>query len=134
MVELPRKPVKAETQNPKKLLIYGRPKVGKSSLMAGLENNLNIDLEEGHIHIESLRVPANSLEDLIEVGKAIKAENEKEGKKIYKYITLDPVGKLEDYAWHLALRNYKNSLVGKNFQGDVNAFRQLPKGAGYPLN
>lgn len=132
MIELPRKVVKSESQNPKKLLIYGRPKIGKSSLIAGLENNLSIDLEKGHTYLDSMRVEANSLEELIEIGKSIKASNDKEGKNIYKYISLDPIGKLEDYAWTLALKNYKNSLVGKNFAGDTNAFKQLPKGAGYP--
>lgn len=133
MIELPRKPVKAESQNPRKLLIFGPPKRGKSSLLAGLEGNLNIDLEKGSSHLNSVRVEANSLEELIDVGKSIKAANEKEGKKIYTSISIDTVSKFEDLAWQLAHKNYKNTLVGKNFAGDVNALKQLAKGAGYPL-
>lgn len=133
-IVLPREAVKAETQNPRKLLIYGRPKIGKSTILSGLPGNLIVDLEKGHIHLDSMKIEANSLEELIEVGKAIQVENKKEGKKVYPYISIDPVSKLEDYSWHFALKNYKSSLVGKNFQGDVNAFKQLPKGAGYPLN
>lgn len=133
MIELPRKPVPAETQSPRKILIFGPPKIGKTSLLCGLEGNLNIDLERGSSSQEMVRIEANSLEELIEVGKAIKVQNEKEGKKIYNSISLDTVSKLEEYSWQLATKNYKNSLVGKNFTGDSNALKQLPKGAGYPL-
>lgn len=125
--------MKADTQNPRKLLIFGKPKIGKSSLLAGLEGNLNIDLEKGSSHLTSVRTEANNLEELIEVGKAIKALNEKEGKKIYKSISIDTVSKFEEMAWQLALKNYKSTLVGKNFTGDSNALKQLAKGAGYPL-
>lgn len=131
---LPRKIVKAESQNPRKLLIFGRPKVGKSSLLAGLDGNLNIDLEKGSSHLDSVRIEANSLEELIDIGKEIKAQNEKEKKKIYTSISIDTVSKFEELAWQLALKNYKNTLVGKNFTGDSNALKQLAKGAGYPLN
>ena len=130
---LPRKPVKAESQNPRKLLIFSAPKRGKTSLLAGLKGNLNIDLEKGSSKLDMVKIEANSLEELIDVGKAIKAENEKEGTKIYNSISLDTLTKFEDLAWQLALRNYKTSLIGKNFAGDTNAFKQLPKGAGYPL-
>lgn len=132
-VTLPRKAVKAESQNPRKLLIFSAPKRGKTSLLAGLKDNLNIDLEKGSIMLDMVKVEANSLEELIEIGKAIKVENEKEGKKIYNSISIDTLTKFEELAWQLALKNYKNSLIGKNFQGDINAFRQMPKGAGYPL-
>lgn len=131
-ITLPREAVKAATQNPRKLLIFGRPKGGKSSLLAGLEGNLNIDLEKGSAHLNSVRIEANSLEELIEIGRSIKATNEKEGKKIYKSISIDTVSKFEELAWQLALQNYKKTLVGKNFTGDANALKQLAKGAGYP--
>lgn len=133
MIELPREPIPAETLNPKKLLIYGKPKVGKTTLLSGLPNNLIIDLEHGSVGLNNMRVSADSLEDLLTIGKAIKAKNTEEGKNIYRFITIDTLTKFEDYAWQLATQNYKNSLVGRNFTGDSNALKQLPKGAGYPL-
>lgn len=128
---LPRKVVKAGSQNPRKLLIFSKPKTGKTQLLAGLENCLILDLETGSDYIDALKIQANSLEELIEVGKSIKAENEKENKKIYKYIAIDTITRMEQYAWELGLQNYKKSLIGKNFSGDVHAFKQLPKGAAY---
>ncbi len=133
MIELPREKIKAVKAGPKKLLIVGRPKIGKTTLLAGLEGNLNIDLENSSDDVDMMKINVSNLEDLIELGKKIKATNEKEGKKIYKSISIDTLTKFEEIAWQLALRNYKATLVGKNFQGDSNALKQLPKGAGYPL-
>lgn len=42
-VELPLKPVKAATQSPKELIIFSKPKVGKTTLLAQLENCLILD-------------------------------------------------------------------------------------------
>lgn len=91
---LPRKPIGPSVQNPKKLLIFSKPKSGKTTLLAGLPGCLIIDLEEGSDYVEAIKIKAPTLEDLIDVGKAIKAENEKEGKKIYPYIAIDTVTKL----------------------------------------
>lgn len=133
-MELPRSIVMSKSHNPKKLLIFSKPKTGKTQLLAGLEGCLILDLENGSDYVDALKIKITSLEELIEAGKAIKNTNEKEGKKIYKYIAIDTISKLESYAWELALRNYKNTLVGKNFTGDANALKQLAKGAGYPLS
>ena len=50
----------------------------------------------------------------------------------YKYITIDTISALEEnYAIDLALKIYKDTPMGKNFQGtDV---RTLPNGAGESL-
>ena len=37
---LPTKIVKADNHNPRNLIIFSKPKVGKTSLLATLENNL----------------------------------------------------------------------------------------------
>ena len=38
---------KTERMNPKRIVIYSKPKTGKTTAYAGLENNLIIDLENG---------------------------------------------------------------------------------------
>ena len=38
----------AENVNPKLLIIYGKPKSGKTTLMAALEDNLIIDFEKSN--------------------------------------------------------------------------------------
>ena len=47
MIVLPTEKVKAKVNNPRFLIIYGRPKAGKTSCVSALENNLIIDLEGG---------------------------------------------------------------------------------------
>ena len=46
-IVLPTSKVKAERVNPKRIVIYSKPKTGKTTAYAGLEDNLIIDLENG---------------------------------------------------------------------------------------
>ena len=121
---LPKKKVAPIHQNPRTLLIYSKPKSGKTSLLAGLEDNLILDLENGSDYVEALKVPIHSIEDLKKIGEQIK----KEGKP-YKYITVDTVTALEELAKGLALINYRQSAMGKNFTGKN--VLELANGAGY---
>ena len=42
-IVLPTKKVKAERVNPKRLLVYSKPKTGKTTAFAGLKDNLILD-------------------------------------------------------------------------------------------
>ena len=55
-IVLPTTKVKAERVNPKRLIIYSKPKTGKTTAFAGLENNLILDLEQGSEYVEALKV------------------------------------------------------------------------------
>ena len=55
-IVLPTKKVKAERVNPKRLVIYSKPKTGKTTAFAGLDNNLLLDLENGADYVEALKV------------------------------------------------------------------------------
>lgn len=44
MIELPKTKIPVETQDPKYLILFGLPKVGKTTVLASLENNLILDL------------------------------------------------------------------------------------------
>ena len=59
-IVLPTKKVAAERVNPKRLIIYSKPKTGKTTAFAGLENNLLIDLENGADYVEALKVRITS--------------------------------------------------------------------------
>ena len=48
-IVLPTKKVKVERVNPKRLIIYSKPKTGKTTAFAGLKNNLILDLENGSV-------------------------------------------------------------------------------------
>lgn len=123
-IVLPTKKVKAERVNPKRLIIYSKPKTGKTTAFAGLENNLILDLENGAEYVEALKVKINDLQQLLDTGKAIK-----EADKPYKYVTVDTVTALEEMIMPLAIKLYKETSMGKNYSGDN--VTTLPNGAGY---
>jgi len=110
--------------NPKRLIIYSKPKTGKTSAFAGLDDNLIIDLENGADYVEALKIKVNSLQELLEAGKAIK-----DADKPYKYVTIDTVTALEDMVMPLAIKLYRQTSMGKNYDGDN--VLSLPNGAGY---
>jgi len=121
---LPTKKVKAERVNPKRMIIYSKPKTGKTTAFAGLDDNLIIDLENGSDYVEALKVKANNLQELLDLGKAVK-----EAGNPYKFVTVDTVTALEDMVMPLAIKLYRKTPMGKNFDGD--SVITLPNGAGY---
>lgn len=123
-MELPKSKTKATLTDPGKLIIYSKPKTGKTSLLAELDNNLIIDLENGTQYYDALKVSINSVQELMDLIKAIIAAG-----RPYKYITLDTLTKLEDLALPYALTLYKQTPMGKSFTG-ANVL-DLPNGAGY---
>jgi hypothetical protein len=123
-IVLPTKKVGPQRVNPKRLIIYSKPKTGKTSAFAGLEDNLIIDLENGADYVEALKIQVNSLQELLDAGKAIKAAGNP-----YKYVTIDTVTALEDMVGPLAIKLYRQTSMGKNYDGDN--VLSLPNGAGY---
>ena len=54
MLVLPKEKSVPKVNNPKFLILAGRPKAGKSTIMASLDNNLIIDLENGYQALSAL--------------------------------------------------------------------------------
>lgn len=130
MLVLPKEKSVPKVNNPKFLILAGRPKSGKSTLMSALDNNLIIDLENGYQALSALVVQARSINDFAEIANALKAEiNNNEGKFPYKYITIDNATRLEEMCLSYAAQLYRQTPMGKNYQGtDI---RTLPNGSGY---
>lgn len=129
MIVLPKEKIQAKVENPRFLIIFGKPKSGKTTLASKLDNNLIIDLEGGSEFLVALSIQARSVKDLGEIATAIKEEIKQTGKKPYKYITLDNATRLEEICLSYAAQLYKATPMGKNYNGtDV---RTLPNGAGY---
>jgi len=128
-MELPSKKIKATNVNPKSMIIYSQPKIGKTTLLAQLEDNLLIDLEKGTRYIDALKVEINTYEELATLLKQLTELKEKEGKLPYKMVTVDTVSKLEDLVMPLAIIMYKKTPMGKAYAG--NDITTLPNGAGY---
>lgn len=128
-MELPTNKSKILEENPKFLILFGKPKSGKSTIVTGLEDALIIDLENGTDYLECMSVKINSLSDLSDLKKSLIEFKDKNGKFAYTYGILDTATTLEDMTLPLALQMYKNTPMGKTFTGtDV---RTLPNGGGY---
>lgn len=137
MAELPVGKIKATRTNPKKMILFGNPKIGKTTALAELENCLLLDVEGGSEFVDAMKIdvieesvkenilPIVALRRII---RQIAAANEENGGYLYKYIALDTVTALEDLVLPLAGGMYKNTAIGKNWTGDDVTL--LPNGAG----
>lgn len=96
MVTLPTSKVPATSTNPHFMILYGRPKAGKTSALAQLDNNLIVDLEGGSTFIDAMAVQARSVNELGEIAQAIRAKNTEVGHNFYKHITIDNATRLEE--------------------------------------
>ena len=126
---LPKEKSTPKVNNPKFLILFGRPKAGKSTLMANLDNNLIIDLENGYQALSALIVQARTVNDFAEIANALREEIKNTGKFPYKYITIDNATRLEEMCLSYACQLYRQTPMGKTYQGtDI---RTLPNGSGY---
>jgi hypothetical protein len=127
---LPMAPVKASVKSPKELIIFSKPKVGKTTLLAGLENCLILDFEDGSDYVDAIKLKVTSLDELKSIGKAIKEANYP-----YKYIAVDTVTALEEFCIGYAELLYSKSSMGKNWftEGKLKygSIINMPQGAGY---
>ena len=72
MLVLPKEKSVPKINNPKFLILAGRPKAGKSTIMTALDNNLIIDLENGYQALSALVVQARNVNDFAEIANALK--------------------------------------------------------------
>lgn len=120
----PNEKIKASLINPRILLLYGPPKIGKTTIAANLPDSLLLDLEDGSVFVDAVKIKVESLEHLNIIGGEIL----KQGRP-YKHIILDTATELEIWCENDATQMYKNSIVGKNFKGQ--SVLELAKGSGY---
>ena len=127
-MELPKAKVKASRKSPKNMIIYGPPKIGKTTVLSQLDDCLIIDLEDGSDMVDALKVKVNNLSELQNIGTAIM----KQGRP-YKYIAIDTISKLEEWCEIEAKNIYKETPMGKNFDSKNTgaSVLSLPNGAGY---
>lgn len=121
---LPTKKIIATKKNPRLLLLYGAPKVGKTTLAASLDNSLLLDIEDGSDYVDGIKLKVTNILHLVEIKEEILKQN-----KPYKYIVVDTATELENWAEAWGTHLYKESTIGRNFKGD--SVLLLPNGAGY---
>jgi hypothetical protein len=121
---LPTVKTEIQSQDPKNLIIFGLPKVGKTTALAELPNNLIIDLENGSAFVSGYIAKAESYIDLYNLAKELKTSEHP-----FQFVTIDTVTALEEIALPLAKKLYMDTPMGANFTGD-NVLK-LPQGAGH---
>lgn len=133
MIKLPLEKNKPIDENPKVMIIFARPKAGKTTIVSALENNLIIDLEDGTDYVEAMAIKAKTIKDLRDIREAII----KAGKP-YKFITIDTVTVLEDLVNEVALQIYRETPMGKVYglnpqtgKYENKDIKLLPNGGGY---
>jgi hypothetical protein len=140
-IVLPTKPVAALHKSPKNLIVFSKPKVGKTSLFSQLENCLILDLEDGTDYLDALKIKASSVEDIRAIGDEIKAAGNP-----YKYIAVDTITALEEMCVPYAEKLYAKTSMGKNWfkrtedgklasdagKAIYGTILNMPNGAGYP--
>jgi len=130
-IKLPLEKVKAESHSPSNLIIFSKPKTGKTTLFANLENCLILDLENGADYIDAIKIKASSVEEIKHIGKAIK-----DAGNPYKYVAVDTITALEEMCIPYAEELYSRTPMGKNWfssgKAQYGSILSLPNGAGYP--
>lgn len=108
---LPTEKIEPVHVNPIKLLLYGPPKIGKTTLVAGLDNALLVDIDKGgSSYVSALKVQVNTLNEFRNLIIALRAEPNK-----YKFGILDTVTILEDISQEHALNLYRKTPMGAKF-------------------
>lgn len=131
-IVLPTTKVAPDVKSPQNLIIFSKPKTGKTSLLATLDDCLILDLEGGTKYLNAMKVEAKSFEEIREIGKAIK-----EAGNPYKYIAVDTITALEDMIIPYAEILYSKSPMGKNWFNPGGGKEKygnilgMPEGAGY---
>ena len=151
-LQLPKKRQAAKNYNPELLVLFGKPKCGKSTIAAAIDDNLIIDLENGYRALSVMKVQARSAGELFEIRKALELEKEKTHKNPYRFITIDNASRLEEMALVYAAYLYRKTPMGatwdmikeekvynketgkvdvKRTYNPLSDVRTLPKGSGY---
>lgn len=127
-INLPKEKSKALRKSPKNFVLYGQPKIGKTTALSQLDNCLILDLEDGTDMLDALKIKAKNINELERIGKEII----KAGKP-YKYIAVDTVTQLEVWCEEEAKKLYRATPMGKNFdpKNEGLSVLSLPQGAGY---
>ncbi len=139
-IELPTQKVAATSKSPNNLIIFSKPKVGKTELCSFLDDALILDLEDGSDYVDAMKLKARTVQDIQAIGKKIIAANHP-----YKFIVVDTVTALETMCIPYAEILYSRKPMGKswfkkktdgtldNASGKMQYgnILNLPNGAGY---
>lgn len=114
-MELPTTRSAPVRRSPKLLTLFGQSKVGKTTTLASLDNCLILDTEKGTDFVSAMKVQVNSLNELMNVMKAVRDSDHK-----YEYIALDTLDNVVFWIEHSICTENKVKQIG-----------DIPYGGGY---
>jgi hypothetical protein len=149
-INLPTKPRPAVLNTPKRMIIFSKPKVGKTFTVSKLPKCLILDFEDGTLAIDALSVPIKKFSDIKDVCQAIRDKvKENEGKAPYNFIAIDTASALEEMClgeaerrwsispdgkkWFMADPDDSTKLHPKSGKAQYGSIMHLPYGKGYQL-
>lgn len=109
-VVLPTQKIPASTLSPEMLIVFSKPKVGKTTLYAELPGWLLLDLEKGSNFVSAMKLKADSIEKIKEIGEKIKQAG-----KPYDGIIIDTGTALEEMCIPFAEILYAKTSMGSSW-------------------
>ena len=115
-MELPTSKREVQSINPHMLLIYSAPKIGKTTILGGLEDTLIIETEAfGANYINGMIVEATKPSEFNAILDAIEKKNTEVGGYAYKRIAVDTITKLDEWSEISGTYRYMRKPQGKKF-------------------
>lgn len=138
MPKLPFSPVPVTSRNPSVLILYGDIKIGKTAVLADLENNLIIDLEKGATDHECLRVEAETQDEFYQIYNDLEKLKESDQPFPYQYITIDTIDRLIEWFEETVVKEWNAKEKARDVKSDsereyVKVYSEINWGKGYDL-
>ena len=119
--------IRGKVETAKKIVVYGEPGVGKSTLAAGAPNPVFIDPSGGSTKLDVARVNVRSWDDLTTALQSLRDDGHE-----FDTVVIDELGTLEHFCWsHLCEKHGKASIeafgYGKGYTLATEAWRGLLK-------
>jgi len=139
-INLPTEKKEVTVVSPENLIIFSKPKTGKTSLTSALDNWLVLDFDKGSKSVKNMSINVESVEHVGEIVKKIKEVGMK-----YNGAVIDTATVLEDMCVIYAEKLYAKTSMGKNWflktsdgklspesgKAQYGTIINLPNGAGY---
>ena len=111
--------VKAKHKNPRTMLVYTKPKLGKTTIMTGLKNHLIIDTEDGSDFVDGHIAKVHNFDELRLVAGEIYVKGFNPVTKIYTppydYIIIDTLTRIDEWSEIEGTFKYMDKPQGKSF-------------------
>lgn len=129
MIELPSGIIKKVYDEPKRILLYSAPKVGKTSLLSKLPNSLLIDTEDGSDFVDAVKVKIDcsltqegQYKMFMDILRAIWVKGYDKSTGVYtppyETIIVDTMTRIDEWSEVIGTLEYMDKPQGKTFNRD----------------